>query len=152
MFEHFTDSARRVLVLAQEETRRLHDISIEPEHLLLGMVREGDGIAAVALSDTGADYHRVAGLIKEDGGQVRRRSGSLPLSNAVMEILERSMGLSWSHADGVVDTEHLLVALLQQVDERIETLLAELDITPQEVVRRVNALRTERSIGETSQP
>lgn len=59
MFEHFTDGARRILVLAQEEAQDLLDSSIGPEHLLLGMLREGAGIAAKALLDAGADYDQL---------------------------------------------------------------------------------------------
>ena len=84
MFEHFTDGARRILVLAQEEARNLHDGPIGPEHLLLGMLREGEGIAARALWDAGADYHGTREVIEERdghrpvGAQARDRSPRPP--------------------------------------------------------------------------
>jgi len=147
VFEHFTDSARRVLVLSQEETQHLHDDSIGPEHLLLGMLREGDGVAAHALSDTGADYYRVREVIEEhDGLRDGRGSGPRPLSKATMKIIERSVGISWAQADGGIDTQHLLVALLEQQDETTEAVLAALDVTPQEVLQRVDAVLTERGL------
>ena len=110
MFEHFTDGARRILVLAQEEARNLHDSSIGPEHLLLGMLREGEGIAARALRDAGADYHGTREVIEEQHRpQTGRGSGSGPFSKATMRIMERSLRISWVQADGGIDTEHLLV-------------------------------------------
>ena len=143
MFEHFTDSARRILVLAQEEARHLHDNSVDPKHLLLGMLREGEGIAVEALSDAGAGYHRPRELKADEGN--RSGSGSQPFSNATMRIIERSVRISWDRADGVIDTEHLLVGLLEEQDEATEAVLAGLDITPQELVQRVDALLAERT-------
>ena len=147
MFEHFTDGARRILVLAQEEARNLHDVSISPEHILLGMLREGEGIADKALTDAGADYDRARAVVEE---QRRRQagpgSGPEPFSEGTMSVLERSLQISWAQADGDIDTEHLLVALLEQEDETTEAVLAGLDITPEEVVQRVDALVAERSL------
>lgn len=141
MFEHFSDNARRILILAQEEGQHLHDRSIAPEHLLLGMLREGEGIATKGLSGTGADYDRAREIIEEDHGQhAHWRSDRQPFSEATIRIIERSVRISWAQADGGIDTEHLLVALLAEEDERIEAVLAGLDITPEEVVQRVNTL------------
>ena len=146
VFEHFTDGARRILVLAQIEARSLHDSSIGPEHLLLGMVREDDGIAAKALSDAGADYYQARTVIEEHKHrQTGRGSGPEPFSNAAMRVVEKALQISWARADGCIDTEHLLVALLEQEDETTEVVLAELDITPEEVVQRVDALLAERT-------
>ena len=93
MFEHFTDGARRILVLAQVEARCLHDSSIGPEHLLLGMLREGEGIAAKALSDAGVD--RARSVIEEHKRQqTGRGSGPDPFSKATMRVTERSLQIS----------------------------------------------------------
>jgi ATP-dependent Clp protease ATP-binding subunit ClpC len=147
MFEHFTDGARRILVLAQVEARNLHDNSIGPEHLLLGMLREGEGIAAKALSDAGADYDRARAVVEEHKRQqTGRGSAREPFSEATMRVMERSLQISWAQSDGGIDTEHLLVALLEQEDETTEAVLAGLDITPEEVVQRVDALLAERTL------
>jgi ATP-dependent Clp protease ATP-binding subunit ClpA len=147
VFEHFTDSARRVLVLAQDETQRRNERSIDPEHLLLAMLGEGEGTAAKALSASGVDYSRTAEVIGgDDGEHARSEAGTPPLSAATMDIIERSVQISWDRADGAVDTEHLLVALLEREDEATESVLAELDITPQEVMQQVDALSVERSL------
>lgn len=131
VFEHFTDNARRVLVLAQEEARDLHASSIDPVHLLLGMVREGDSIAAKALSAVGADYYLAREIIEDDDAQESElRSASQPFSIATMRIIEKSVKISWDRADGGIDTEHLLVALLEAQDDAIEDVLAGLDVTP----------------------
>ena len=147
MFEHFTDGARRILVLAQVETRSLHDSSIGPEHLLLGMLREDAGIAAKALLDAGADYYRARAVIEEHKHQqTGRGTGPEPLSKATIRVMERSLQISWAQADGGIDTEHLLVALLEQEDETTEAVLAGLDVTPEEVVQRVDTLLAERTL------
>lgn len=146
MFEHFTDGARRILVLAQEEARNLDDSSIGPEHLLLGMLREGEGIGAKALTEAGADYHRTRAVIEEHKRQqTGRASGPEPFSRETLRVMEKSLQIAWAQAAGGIDTEHLLLALLEQGDETTEIVLAELDITPQEVAQRVDALLAERS-------
>lgn len=145
VFEHFTDSARRVLVLAQEEGQRRNDSSIDPEHLLLAMLLEDKGIAGRALSSVGVDYSRTREIIGEDDGQrTGSETGPPPFSEDSMRIIERSVQISWDRADGRVDTEHLLVALLEHEDEVTETVLAELDVTPQEVVQQMDASLAER--------
>ena len=148
VFEHFTHGARRILVLAQIEARSLHDSSIGPEHLLLGMVREDDGLAAEAFSGAGADYDQARAIIEQHKRlQTGRGTGPEPepFSKAAMSVVERSLQISWGRADSCVDTEHLLVALLEQEDETTEVVLAGLDITPEEVVQQVDALSAERT-------
>ena len=147
MFEHFTDGARRTLILAQEEARSLHASSIGPEHLLLGLAREGQGIAAKALSDCGADYDRVRQIVEgHPRGQAVRGSDPEPFSPSTMSVMERALQISWAQADGALDTGHLLVALLEQDDEPTEFVLAELGITREEVVQRIDALLAERTL------
>ncbi len=146
VFEHFSDGARRILVLARVEARNLHDGSIGPEHLLLGMLQEGDGIAAKALSDAGADYNRARAVIQDQKRQQNgSESGSEPFSTATLRVIEESLRISWAQADGVIDTEHLLVALLELSEETTEAVLTDLDITPQEVMQRIDVLLAERT-------
>jgi ATP-dependent Clp protease ATP-binding subunit ClpC len=147
MFEHFTDGARRILVLAQQEAEDLHDGTISPDHLLLGMLREGEGVASKALSETGVGYDRARALIA--GREVRdtaREAGPKALSKGTMRIVERSLEISWVRADGWIETEHLLVALLEQGDEATEAVLADLDVTPEEVTQRLDQLLAERAL------
>jgi ATP-dependent Clp protease ATP-binding subunit ClpA len=86
-------------------------------------------------------YYGVREVIKDDHGQrAGLGSGPTPFSAATLRIIERSVQISWAQAAGGIGTEHLLVALLEEQDETIEVVLAALDVTPQEVVLRVNAL------------
>ena len=112
----------------------------------MGLSREREGIAAKALSDTGAEYDRVRGIVVEHHReQAGQGSDPEPFSPSIMRVLERSLEISWSQADGGIDTEHLLVALLEQDDAATEAVLAELSITPEEVVQRIDALLAERT-------
>jgi len=147
VFEHFTDGARRILVLAHGEAQSLHVRSIGPEHLFLGMLRETEGIAGNALSDAGADYNRARALLEEHKReQTGPGSDREPFSEATIRVMERSLQISWAQADAGIDTEHLLVALLEQDDDATEAVLAGLDITPEEVMQRVDALLAERDL------
>jgi hypothetical protein len=145
VFEHFTDSARRVLVLAQEEARNLDTGSIEPAHLILGLMREGESVAAQALSDVGIDYYLTREIVQESHVQrTEPRSSRQPFSMATMRIIERSVQISWHRADGGIDAEHLLVALLEEEDETVEDILAKLDVMPQVIKLCVDRLLGER--------
>jgi ATP-dependent Clp protease ATP-binding subunit ClpC len=147
VFEHFTDGARRILVLAHGEAQSLHVGSIGPEHLFLAMLREPEGIAGIALSNTGADYARARVLLEEHKRhQIGEESDGEPFSEATIEVMDRSLQISWAQADAGINTEHLLVALLEQHDEATEVVLAGLDITPEEVMLRVEALVAERNL------
>jgi ATP-dependent Clp protease ATP-binding subunit ClpC len=118
VFEHFTDGARRILVLAHGEAQGLHASSIGPGHLFLGMLREPEGIAGNALLDAGADYNRARALLEEHKcKQSGRGSDREPFSEATIRVMERSLQISWAQADPGIDTEHLLVALLEQNDD-----------------------------------
>jgi ATP-dependent Clp protease ATP-binding subunit ClpC len=146
VFEHFTDGARRILVLAHGEAQGLHAGSIGPEHLFLGMLREPEGIAGNALLDAGADYGRARALLEEHKReQTGRGSDREPFSRGTIRVMERSLQISWAQADAGIDTEHLLVALLEQNDDATEAVLAGLDVTPKEVTQRVEALLAERN-------
>jgi hypothetical protein len=109
------------------------------------MLREGEGIAARALSDAGIDYHparEVIGILEDR--RALSESGSQPFSRVTMRIMERALQLSWAQAEGDIGTEHLLQALLERNDDTVENVLAELDVTPQEVMLRVDAAVAER--------
>jgi ATP-dependent Clp protease ATP-binding subunit ClpC len=147
VFEHFTDGARRTLVLAHGEAQSLDARSIGPEHLLLGMVRERIGVAGEALVDAGADYDRARALIEtHEREQTEPGSEPGPFSKSTMTVLERSLQISWARADGGIDTEHLLIAILEQNDDSTEAVLSGLDVTPEEILQRVDVLLSERTL------
>lgn len=144
MFERFTDSARRVFVLAQEEARTLYHAYFGPEHLLLGMMREGEGIAAKALAGAGADYELTRGII-EEGDSHNPPPGAAPFSNSVKSILEKAFRVSMARGSGEIGTEHLLLGLLEQHDDVTTAVFAALGVTEQEIERQVESLVAERS-------
>lgn len=121
MFERFTDRARRVVVLAQEESREMGHDHIGTEHLLLALIREEDGIAGRALSEAGitldAARKQVEAIVGRGEPEPKRRSGKrwrrhvpfTPRSKKTMELaLRESLGLGHNY----IGTEHLLLGLL----------------------------------------
>ena len=92
MFERFTDRARRVVVLAQEEARMLHHDHIGTEHILLGLIREGEGVAAEALESLGISLEAVRQQVGEITGQGQQApSGHIPFTPRATKVLELSL-------------------------------------------------------------
>jgi hypothetical protein len=143
VFERLTDRARRVLVLAQEEARTLYHSCIGSEHLLLGLLREGEGIAAKALAGVGVDYVQTRQLV-EQGVPQRPPPGSPPFSAGAKRILERSLRLSMTRGDSDIGTEHLLLGLLDQHDAATTGIFTALGVPEQEIEGRVEFLLAER--------
>src|SRR6516225_3481761 len=115
MFERFTDRARRVVVLAQDEARMLNHNYIGTEHILLGLIREGEGVAARALESLGISREAVRRRVEEIIGQGRQApSGQIPLTPRAKKVLELSLreALQLGHND--VGTEHILLGLIRE--------------------------------------
>jgi ATP-dependent Clp protease ATP-binding subunit ClpA len=115
MFERFTDRARQTVVLAQEEARQLGHSYIGTEHLLLGLLREGDGVAAqalgrmgVSLADVRADVVRIIG---EAGGSP---SGHIPFTPRSKKVLELSLREAMQFGHNHIGTEHILLGLVRE--------------------------------------
>jgi dihydroneopterin aldolase len=117
MFERFTDRARRVVVLAQLEARRLEHSHIGTEHLLLGLIAEEDGVAARVLADLGIGLEtarqQVIGIIGEGPGPAESHIPFTPRAKKVMELSLRE-ALALGHND--IGTEHILLGLLREGD------------------------------------
>jgi ATP-dependent Clp protease ATP-binding subunit ClpC len=115
MFERFTDRARRVVVLAQEEARRLNHNYIGTEHILLGLLREGDGVAAKALESLGISLEAARAQVKEIVGQgLRGPTGHIPFTPRAKEVMELSLREALQLGHSSIDTEHLLLGLLRE--------------------------------------
>ena len=115
MFERFTDRARRVVVLAQEEARMLSHNYIGTEHMLLGLLHEGDGIAARALGDAGLTLIGVRELVVEIVGTGKKPpSGHIPFTSRAKKILELSLREALQTGVEYIDTEHLLLGLIRE--------------------------------------
>ncbi|HET7719129.1 MAG TPA: Clp protease N-terminal domain-containing protein, partial [Acidimicrobiales bacterium] len=115
MFERFTDRARRVVVLAQEEARLLNHNYIGTEHILLGLIHEGEGVAAKALERLGISLEavrdRVQGIIGEGGGAPM---GHIPFTPRAKKVLELSLREALQLGHNYIGTEHILLGLIRE--------------------------------------
>jgi ATP-dependent Clp protease ATP-binding subunit ClpC len=115
MFERFTDRARRVVVLAQEEARMLNHAHIGTEHLLLGLVHEGQGVAARALEALGISLEAVRQEVEEIIGRGEQpASGHIPFTPRAKKVLELSLRESNQLGHEYIGTEHILLGLLRE--------------------------------------
>jgi ATP-dependent Clp protease ATP-binding subunit ClpA len=115
MFEKFTDRARRVVVLAQEEARLLNHDYIGTEHLLLGLIHEGEGVAARALESLGISLEDVRRNVEElvPRGQ-HELSGHIPFTPRAKKVLELSLRESQQLGHDYIGTEHILLGLIRE--------------------------------------
>jgi hypothetical protein len=115
MFERFTDRARRVVVLAQEEARLLDHNYIGTEHILLGLVHEGEGVAAQALTQLGVSLEAVRAEVTETIGRgVEQPGGHIPFTPRAKKVLELSLRESLDLGHNYIGTEHILLGLLRE--------------------------------------
>ena len=117
MFERFTDRARRVVVLAQDEARLLDHNHIGTEHLLLGLVHEGEGVAAKALESLGISLEGVRQQVEEIIGQGQQApSGHIPFTPRAKKVLELSLREALQLGHNYIGTEHILLGLIREGD------------------------------------
>ncbi|HEY3722835.1 MAG TPA: ATP-dependent Clp protease ATP-binding subunit [Acidimicrobiia bacterium] len=115
MFERFTDRARRVVVLAQEEARLLNHNYIGTEHILLGLIHEGEGVAAKALESLGISLEAVRAQVEEiigHGGSAP--SGHIPFTPRAKKVLELSLREALQLGHNYIGTEHILLGLIRE--------------------------------------
>jgi ATP-dependent Clp protease ATP-binding subunit ClpC len=117
MFEVFTDRARRVVVLAQEEARMLNHNYIGTEHLLLGLIHEGEGVAATALESLGISLQDVRQNVEEMIGRGQHElSGHIPFTPRTKKVLELSLRESQQLGHDYIGTEHILLGLIREAE------------------------------------
>ena len=115
MFERFTDRARRVVVLAQEEARMLNHNYIGTEHILLGLIHEGEGVAAKALESLGISLEAVREQVEEIIGQGQQApSGHIPFTPRAKKVLELSLREALQLGHNYIGTEHILLGLIRE--------------------------------------
>jgi ATP-dependent Clp protease ATP-binding subunit ClpC len=115
MFERFTDRARRVVVLAQEEARRLDHNYIGTEHLLLGLIREGEGVASLALGSLGISLEAVRSQVEEIIGRGQAAPGGhIPFTPRAKKVLELSLREALQLGHDYIGTEHILLGLIRE--------------------------------------
>ena len=139
-FDKFTDGARRVLTLSQDEAQRLGHDYIGTEHLLLGLAREGDGVAARALENLGADLAKVRTAVEFIIGQGDHpASGEVGLTPRAKRVIELAIEESRTSNGQEIGTEHLLLGLVREGEGIaagvLESLGITLDRTRAEVIR-----------------
>ena len=140
MFERFTDRARRVVVLAQEEARMLSHNYIGTEHILLGLIHEGDGIAAKALESLGISLEGVRAQVEEIIGQGQQApSGHIPFTPRAKKVLELSLREALQLGHNYIGTEHILLGLIREGEgvaaQVLQKLGADLNRVRQQVIQ-----------------
>ncbi len=115
MFDRFTDRARRVIVLAQDEARMLNHNYIGTEHILLGLIHEGEGVAAKALESLGISLEAVRAQVEEIIGQGQQApTGHIPFTPRAKKVLELSMREALQLNHPYIGTEHILLGLIRE--------------------------------------
>ena len=115
MFERFTDRARRVVVLAQEEARMLNHNYIGTEHILLGLIHEGEGVASKALEQLGISLENVREQVQEIIGQGQQApTGHIPFTPRAKKVLELSLREALQLGHNYIGTEHILLGLIRE--------------------------------------
>ena len=115
MFERFTDRARRVIVLAQDEAKLLNHNFIGTEHILLGLIHEGEGVAAKALESLGIELEAVRQQVEEIIGQGQQvPTGHIPFTPRAKKVLELSLREALQMNHNYIGTEHILLGLIRE--------------------------------------
>jgi ATP-dependent Clp protease ATP-binding subunit ClpA len=148
MFERFTDRARRVVVLAQEEARMLNHNYIGTEHILLGLAHEGEGVAAKALEALDIHLEAVRQQVEEIIGKgPNAPTGHIPFTPRAKKVLELSLRESLQLGHDYIGTEHILLGLIREGDgvaaQVLVRLGADLNRVRAEVIKLVHGGRGE---------
>ncbi|MEU8221566.1 ATP-dependent Clp protease ATP-binding subunit [Kribbella sp. NPDC048915] len=152
MFERFTDRARRVVVLAQEEARMLSHNYIGTEHILLGLIHEGEGVAAKALESLGISLEAVRSQVEEIIGQGQQApSGHIPFTPRAKKVLELSLREALQLGHNYIGTEHILLGLIREGEgvaaQVLVKLGADLNKVRQQVIQLLSGYQ-----GKETQP
>ncbi len=157
MFERFTDRARRVVVLAQEEARMLNHNYIGTEHILLGLIHEGEGVAAKALESLGISLETVRQQVEEIIGQGQQApSGHIPFTPRVKKVLELALREAQQLGHNYIGTEHILLGLIREGDgvaaQVLVKLGADLSRVRQQVIQLLQGYQGEERAAASRQP
>ena len=165
MFERFTDRARRVVVLAQEEARMLNHNYIGTEHILLGLIHEGEGVAAKSLESLGISLEGVRSQVEEIIGQGQQApSGHIPFTPRAKKVLELSLREALQLGHNYIGTEHILLGLIREGEgvaaQVLVKLGAELTRVRQQVIQLLSGYQGKETAeagtggrgGETGNP
>jgi ClpA/ClpB-like protein len=149
MFERFTDRARRVIVLAQEEARLLDHNYIGTEHILLGLIREREGVAAKALEALGISLEAVRAEVERIIGRGESTPGTqIPFTPRSKKVLELSLREARSLGHDYIGTEHVLLGLIREGEGVAAQVLVKLGADLSRVRQQVVQLLTGHEAGE----
>ena len=156
MFERFTDRARRVVVLAQEEARLLNHAYIGTEHILLGLIHEGEGVAAKALESMSISLEAVRNQVEEIIGQGGSSpSGHIPFTPRAKKVLELSLREALQLGHNYIGTEHILLGLIREGEgvaaQVLVKLGADLSRVRQQVIQLLSGYQGSGGGGQSSQ-
>ena len=152
MFERFTDRARRVVVLAQEEARMLNHNYIGTEHILLGLIHEGEGVASKALESLGISLESVREQVQEIIGQGQQApSGHIPFTPRAKKVLELSLREALQLGHNYIGTEHILLGLIREGEgvaaQVLVKLGADLNRVRQQVIQLISGYQGKEGTG-----
>jgi len=152
LFERFTDRARRVLVLAQEEARLLNHSFIGTEHILLGLIHEGEGLAAKALESLGISLEAVREKVEETIGPAGTApTGSPPFTPRAKKVLELSLREALQLGHNYIGTEHMLLGLVREGEgvaaQVLQSLGADLPRVRQQVIQLLSGYQGRETVG-----
>jgi ATP-dependent Clp protease ATP-binding subunit ClpC len=151
VFERFTDRARRVVVLAQEEARMLRHNYIGTEHILLGLVREGGGVAAMALESLNISLEAVRQQVGEIIGHGQAApTGHIPFTPRAKKVLELSLREALQLGHHYIGTEHILLGLIREGDGVAAQVLQKLGADLNRVRQTIIQLLSEYTGGEAA--
>ncbi len=142
MFEKFTDRARKVMSLAQDEAQSLGKMYVGTEHLLLGLIKEGDGIAAKALASLDVTYEETLATIRQLSSEdVQPGSGGhIPFTPRAKRVLEDAYRETMAHGQTYIATEHLLLGIVSEGDGIAMTALGRMGVSADAVRNAVSEL------------
>jgi len=146
MFQRFTDRARRVVVLAQHEARTLDHGYIGTEHILLGLIDEGQGVATTALTSMGISLEEMRQAVRDSIGRGAQppESGHIPFTPQAKKVLELSLRESMQLGHEYIGTEHILLALIREEGVGAQLLAGagvDLDRARQQVIELLHGHR-----------
>ncbi len=153
MFERFTDRARRVVVLAQEEARMLNHNYIGTEHILLGLIHEGEGVAAKGLESLGISLEAVRAQVEEIIGQGQQApSGHIPFTPRAKKVLELSLREALQLGHNYIGTEHILLGLIREGEgvaaQVLVKLGADLNRVRQQVIQLLSGYQGKETVAQ----
>ena len=155
MFEKFTDKARKVMSIAQDEARSLGKMYVGTEHLLLALIKEGEGIAAQALKKLDVTYDETIATVRSISSEESEPvpGGHIPFTPRAKRVLEDAYRETMTHGQTYIATEHLLLGIVAEGDGRAMTALSRMGVSGDAVRDAVNELiKNGADGGERKQP